>query len=176
MGHGRASPETRRGLQARAERPRRQPLARAWRPWGALLASAQRRGGGLRRCATAPLHGGVRLADPRVCWRLLPPQPWPPGWEPSRTHGTYQRDRLVSRRGARGFASLTVRVRPASSLPWSPAMALFAVVLSGISTKPKPLERPVSRSIMTRISSTTPYGSKSWRRSSSVVVNARLPT
>src|SRR5262250_2484601 len=84
--------------------------------------------------------------------------------------GAYQRERFDSRRGSRGFASLTVRVRPANSLPWSPAMALFAVVLSGISTKPKPLERPVSRSIMTRISSTTPYGSKSWRRSSSVVV------
>jgi hypothetical protein len=32
----------------------------------------------------------------------------------------YQRDRLGSRRGSRGLASLTVKVRPASSLPWSP--------------------------------------------------------
>ena len=32
----------------------------------------------------------------------------------------YQRARLVSRRGSRGFASLTFKVRPPSSLPWSP--------------------------------------------------------
>jgi len=41
---------------------------------------------------------------------------------------------------------------------------------------PKPRERPVSRSVIIRIVSTVPYGSKSWRRSSSVVVKARLPT
>src|SRR6266704_2977320 len=88
----------------------------------------------------------------------------------------YQRERLGSRRGSRGLASLTVRVRPPISWPWSLAMAVLAAVPSGISTKPKPLERPVSRSVMTRISSTVPYGSKSWRRSWSVVLNARLPT
>src|SRR5712691_1909488 len=55
-------------------------------------------------------------------------------------------------------------------------MAVFAALLSGISTNPKPLERPVSRSIMTLILSTTPYGSKSWRRSWSVALYARLPT
>jgi hypothetical protein len=32
----------------------------------------------------------------------------------------YQRARLGSRRGSRGFASLTLRVRPPSALPWSP--------------------------------------------------------
>src|SRR3989454_238693 len=88
----------------------------------------------------------------------------------------YQRDRLASRRGSRGLASLTVRVRPSISWPWSLAIAVLAAVRSGISTKPKPLERPVSRSVITRISSTTPYGSKSWRRAWSVVLNARLPT
>src|SRR5216683_3907942 len=88
----------------------------------------------------------------------------------------YQRDRLGSRRGSRGLASLTVRARPSSSLPLSPWMAALAAALSGISTKPKPLERPVSRSVMTLILSTTPYGSKSWRRLSSVALNARLPT
>ena len=52
----------------------------------------------------------------------------------------YQRDRLVSRRGSRGLASLTVSARPSSSLPLSPCIAALAAVLSGISTKPKPLE------------------------------------
>src|SRR5438132_2376532 len=88
-----------------------------------------------------------------------------PGGEPSRTHGTYHRDRLVSRRGSRGFASLTVSARPSSSFPLSPWMAALAAALSGISTNPKPLERPVSRSVITLILSTSPYDSKSWRRS-----------
>jgi len=54
--------------------------------------------------------------------------------------------------------------------------ASSAARLSGISTKPNPRERPVSRSVIIRIVSTVPYGSKSWRRSCSVVVKARLPT
>src|SRR6266487_7025029 len=76
----------------------------------------------------------------------------------------YQRDRLGSRRGSRGLASLTVSARPSSSVPLSPWMAAVAAWLSGISTNPKPLERPVSRSVITLILSTTPYGSQSWRR------------
>ncbi len=60
----------------------------------------------------------------------------------------YQRDRLSAGRDSRGFASLTVSARPASIVPWSFAMAVLAAVLSGISTNPKPLERPVSRSVM----------------------------
>jgi hypothetical protein len=77
---------------------------------------------------------------------------------------------------ARGLASLTVRVRPARSVPWRPARAVVVLGLSGIATQPKPLERPRSRSGMPRRSSTTPYGSKSWCRSSAAVVNARGPT
>src|SRR3989442_15650486 len=71
---------------------------------------------------------------------------------------------------------MTVRVRPYIGWPWSLGIDVLAAVASCISTKPKPLERPVSRSVITRISSTTPYGSKSWRRSRSVGLNARLPT
>src|SRR5215813_466745 len=52
-------------------------------------------------------------------------------------------------------------------------MAALAAWLSGISMNPKPLARPVSRSVMIWILSTTPYGSKSWRRSSSVALYAR---
>src|SRR5436305_11594887 len=54
-------------------------------------------------------------------------------------------------------------------------MAALAAAVSGISTKPNPLARPVSRSIMTFTLSTTPYCSKRWRRSSSVALYARLP-
>src|SRR2546426_11184019 len=83
-----------------------------------------------------------------------------PGGEPSRTHGTYQRDRLVSRRGSRGFASLTVRVRPASSLPWSPAMAGFAGGVSGLLTKAKTFGGPGLRVLMNPGFSPTPYRPK----------------
>src|SRR5437016_5763108 len=55
-------------------------------------------------------------------------------------------------------------------------MADCAERLSGMSTKPKPRGEPVSRSVMILILSTAPYGSKSWRTSCSVALNARLPT
>ena len=42
-------------------------------------------------------------------------------------------------------------------------MAAWAAWVSGLSTNPKPLERPVSRSVMIWIFSTAPYDSKSWR-------------
>ena len=54
------------------------------------------------------------------------PQGWPSALLTIRTSTApggliaYQRDRLDSRRGSRGLASLTVKVRPPSSLPWSP--------------------------------------------------------
>src|SRR5215510_13236064 len=56
----------------------------------------------------------------------------------------YQRACRGSRRGSRGLASLTVRVRPSTSWPWSLAIAVLAAVPSGISTKPKPLEPALS--------------------------------
>src|SRR5712691_11099162 len=87
----------------------------------------------------------------------------------------YQRGWRGSRRGSRGRAWLTVRARPATCVPLRASMARCAARLSGISTKPKPRERPVSRSVIILIVSTVPYGSKSWRRSCSVVVNAKLP-
>src|SRR5438874_10677780 len=45
-------------------------------------------------------------------------------------------------------ASLTVRLRPPTSLPLSCAIAFSAAASSAICTKPKPFERPVSRSVM----------------------------
>src|SRR6266849_1081569 len=55
-------------------------------------------------------------------------------------------------------------------------MANCAARLSGMSTKPNPRGEPVSRSVIILIVSTAPYGSKSWRTSCSVALNARLPT
>jgi len=55
-------------------------------------------------------------------------------------------------------------------------MAALASVVSGISTKPKPRERPVSRSMMIWTRSTIPYDAKIWLSSASVVVKARFPT
>ena len=88
----------------------------------------------------------------------------------------YQRGWRGSRRGSRGRASLTVSARPARDMPLRASMALCAAWLSGISTKQKPRERPVSRSVIILTVSIVPYGSKSWRRSCSVVLKARLPT
>src|SRR4030095_1688457 len=53
-----------------------------------------------------------------------------------------------------GLASLTVSARPLKSLPLNWAIAWSAP--SSISTKAKPLDRPVSRSVMIRTVSTGP--------------------
>ncbi len=47
------------------------------------------------------------------------------------------------------LASLTVNARPSTCLPLNAVMAAWASASDPISTKPKPLERPVSRSMMT---------------------------
>jgi len=47
--------------------------------------------------------------------------------------------------------------------------------LSGLATHPQPVARPGARSGMLWTLSTTPYGTQSWRRSSSVAVDARVP-
>jgi len=56
------------------------------------------------------------------------------------------------------------------------AMAASASAALVISTKPKPRERPVSRSVTSVIFSTAPCGSKTFRSSDSVVLWGRLPT
>jgi hypothetical protein len=48
-----------------------------------------------------------------------------------------------------GRASFTTKLRPPRGWPFMPLMAACASASDAISTKPKPLERPVSRSIMT---------------------------
>src|SRR2546427_1115138 len=71
--------------------------------------------------------------------------------------GVYQRACRGSRRGSRGLASLTVRVRPSISWPCSLAMAVLAAGPSGLSPKPKPFGRPGARSLITPVSFPPPY-------------------
>src|SRR5215510_1386846 len=84
--------------------------------------------------------------------------------------------RPPSRRGSRGRASLTVSGRLWREAPLRAAMAAWASSAFGISTNPKPRERPVYRSVIRCTLSTVPCCSKSSRRSSSLAVNAILPT
>ena len=70
---------------------------------------------------------------------------------------------------------MTVIERPPKFEPVSSSMALRASS-SLISTKPKPRERPVSRSVMTWAEVTTPTVPKRFASSSDVVEKGRLPT
>jgi hypothetical protein len=67
-------------------------------------------------------------------------------------------------------------VRPSRFVLLSAPSARSASSVVDISTKPKPLERPVSRSVMTAADSTTPYRAKAARRLSFEVVKERPPT
>jgi len=75
-----------------------------------------------------------------------------------------------------GRASLTFRVRPPTCDPFSAVMAFSPSSLLAISTKPKPRERPVSRSVMMLTRSTCPNGSNICRNSSSDVLKLKFPT
>jgi hypothetical protein len=66
-----------------------------------------------------------------------------------------------------GRASLTTTLRPPSGWPFMPLMAACASASLPISTKPKPFERPVSRSIMTLALVTAPNCPKACSRSPS---------
>src|SRR5882724_33210 len=79
-------------------------------------------------------------------------------------------------RGACGLASFTVSARPPESLPFNAAIAFSASSSLGICTKPKPRDRPVSRSVATDALSMAPKGSNSARSSGSVMWNEKLPT
>src|SRR5882724_3711361 len=79
-------------------------------------------------------------------------------------------------RFSRGFASFTFKFRPLISLPLNCATAASPASFEAISTKPKPRERPVSRSSITLADSTVPACENSWCKSSLEVWNERLPT
>lgn len=85
----------------------------------------------------------------------------------------------LSRRGgrsSRGRASFTLRARPPKSVPFKASMALLASSLSFIVTKPKPLERPDSRSTMMVAFSTVPNSPKESDSSCSEADHGRFPT
>src|SRR3989338_3525553 len=75
-----------------------------------------------------------------------------------------------------GRASETVSIRPPNSLPFHMAIAPSAPASSAISTKPKPRERPVSRSVTIEAVATSPAWAKASRSSSPVVRYGRPPT
>src|SRR5206468_9195424 len=77
---------------------------------------------------------------------------------------------------ARSRASLTFSLRPCSSWPFSSAIARSASLAELISTKPKPRDRPVARSVITAADSQVPACEKSASRSALVVSKERLPT
>ena len=57
---------------------------------------------------------------------------------------------------------MTISVLPSTSLPLSAEMAACPACPLSISTKPKPLDRPLSRSLITCAERTLPYGKKAF--------------
>ena len=112
-----------------------------------------------RNMLASPQYGASEPTGYLACSRLSQAQ------EP-----VYQRDGRL-----RSLASLTRRGRPPTSLPFSSAMA-FCASLSGISTNPKPRERPVSRSVITAADCTSPIGLNISDNSWSFVLQGKFPT
>src|ERR1019366_7571375 len=90
--------------------------------------------------------------------RLRPPPPPPLG------------------RSVLGRASLTFNARPSSSRPLPAAIAFSASPSLAISTNPKPLGCPESRSVQMLTRSTVPWVSNRERTEASVTPKLRLPT
>ena len=67
-------------------------------------------------------------------------------------------------------------MRPSSCEPFSEEIAFSASSVVAISTKPKPRERPVSRSVITAAESTAPKRANAARNHSVEVENERPPT
>src|SRR5690242_519107 len=75
-----------------------------------------------------------------------------------------------------GFASSTLSVFPRKLCPLNFSLAAFAASLESISTKPNPLNRPVSRSVTNVHDSTTPAALNKSRISVLVISCGRFPT
>ena len=75
-----------------------------------------------------------------------------------------------------GRASLTFSARPSRSAPFKAAIARSPSALSLISTNPKPLACPVSRSVTMLTRSTAPCAANRDRTASSVAPKLRFPT
>ncbi|KAG0622821.1 hypothetical protein M758_3G126100 [Ceratodon purpureus] len=67
-------------------------------------------------------------------------------------------------------------LRPSISLPFISLIAWFMAPSSAKVTNPKPRERPVSRSVITLLCTTSPKGRKTSSRRPSVVAQANPPT
>src|SRR4029077_21056242 len=144
---------------------------------GASTGGASAAGRAERSGARRPT--GVDGPDGPVCWPGPPPgpeRPPPPGRPPPPPGRPPPPPRGGPPRSVLGRASLIFKARPPSSLPLSAAIAFSASAESVISTKAKPRERPVSRSVTMLTCSMAPWGSNSARNSASVVLWGMLPT
>src|SRR6218665_2298085 len=127
----------------------------------------QERGGAFSVAATAT---AVTTTAPPTSPPPTPPPPpllRPPPYPPPPPPAPPPKPPLRGARGSMGRASLTTRSRPPKFWPCTPWIAACACASLPISTKPKPLERPVSRSIMTLALPPEPYWLKVCCRSSS---------
>src|SRR5438093_8602708 len=118
--------------------------------------------------ASGCVLGYQRPLPPRDPPRPPPPPPKPPRPPPPR------RSPPPPAPGA--FAFSTWIVRPSRLVPLRRLMACSASSGVAISTKPKPRDRPVSRSVTTLADSTLPVAAKASRRRSFEVENERPPT
>ena len=119
-----------------------------------------RKGGRLRK-PPSPISPEL-FAYQRLFCRVPPPPPrYPPPPDP---------------RSVFGRASLTFSVLPSRSVPFKAAIALSPSALSLISTNPKPLACPVSRSVTMLTRSTVPCVANMDRTASSVAPKLRFPT
>src|SRR5204863_5392713 len=78
--------------------------------------------------------------------------------------------------GLRGLASLTLSTCPWTSRPSSPVIAARASAASVYSTKPKPFDSPLERSVATLAERTFPYGTARSFSCASVTCLERFPT
>lgn len=114
--------------------------------------------------------------DSRDYQRVSPRSPRGPRPPRSRSRRPPPKPPRRSVRGGLGCDSFTRMGRPSSGCPLSASIAACACSRFGISTKPKPFERPVMRSATTRAEVTSPYAANAALSPSSVVAYARLPT
>ena len=129
---------------------------------GRILALLTARAGEKRRrCGpTAPCPDGRPQERPRPPAVNLLLRSWgASGLSRSLTTGGRARGPPRSSRRRRLVDRERLLVRP-RLVPWSPAIAAWASVASGISTKPKPRGWPVSRSVINLTVSTVPYPSE----------------
>src|SRR5436309_15663370 len=109
---------------------------------------ANEKGRNFRPFSFADYQRGSRRLPP-------PPRPPPPPGRPPPKPPRPPPPPPPKLRSARGRASLTLIVRPLTSVPLKRSIALLPASVS-ISTKPKPRERPVSRSVTMEADSTAP--------------------